>query len=169
MRRWGLFLFLVLSSGCATQGQRPEYRLVEPGAPDSAQAVAMRMLRSLADGDLDAAAALSNAPKRRLEVLRDYRNSLGEEEFRQVFQRYFAPQNKVIAEVALGPRRLIVWDLGEADNHVAGQFYIEIDGRFVMDDVPSDARSELRRILQEYRTGKANRERTPAPFSEKGP
>ena len=111
------------------------------------------MLRHLADGEIEAAAALSNAPQRRLEVLRDYRDAIGEEAFKRVFGRYFVPENRVVAEVAYGPRRLLVWDLGEAGNRLAGQFYIEVDGRFLMDDVPSEARSQLQRILQEYRSG----------------
>jgi hypothetical protein len=115
----------------------------------------MLVLRHLADGDLGAAAALSNAPRERLELLRGYRDAIGEEEFKRVFGRYFAPENKLIAEVALGPRRLLVWDLGEV-GQVAGQFYIEVDGKFLIDDVPSRERSELRRILNGYRSSKTD-------------
>jgi hypothetical protein len=141
-------LFLFAGSALAQQ------RLVEPSAADSAHTSAMRVLRHLAEGDIESAAALSNAPQQRLEVLRDYRNFVGEEEFKRIFGRYFAPQNRLVAEVALGPRRLLVWDLGEAGNHLAGQFYIEIDGRFLMDDVPSRERAELRAVLQKYRAEK---------------
>ena len=35
------------------------------------------MLKHLAEGNLEQAAALSNAPKRRFEVLRDYRDAVG--------------------------------------------------------------------------------------------
>ena len=111
----------------------------------------MLMLRHLADGNIEEAAALSNAPQRRLEVLRNYRDSVGEEEFKRIFGRYFAPENRLIAEVALGPHRLLVWDLGEAGNRLAGQYYVEVEGRFLLDDVPSRERSELRRMLQEIR------------------
>jgi hypothetical protein len=111
----------------------------------------MLMLRHLADGDLEAAAALSNAPQRRFEVLRDYRDAVGEEEFKRLFGRYFRPENRLIAEVALGRHRLLVWDLGEAGHRLAGQFYVEVDGRFLMDDVPSRERSALRRVLEDYR------------------
>ena len=122
----------------------------------------MRVLRQLADGDIDAAAALSNAPKHRLEVLRAYRDAVGEAEFKRVFAEYLNSQ--VLAEVALGPRRLLVWRLSGVGERIAGLFYVEVNGRFVMDDVASAGRSELRRILEDYRTGK----RSPAPFSEKG-
>lgn len=132
-----------------------QQRLVEPAAADSARPAAMVILRHLAGGDIEAAARLSNAPKRRLEVLRDYRNFVGEEEFKRIYGRYFAPENRLIAEVAIGPRRLLVWDLGEAGNHLAGQFYVEVDGRFVMDDVPSPERSELRAVLEKYRREKS--------------
>jgi hypothetical protein len=125
----------------------------------------MLVLRHLADGDIEAAARLSNAPQRRLEVLRDYRNAVGEEEFKRIFGRYFAPQNRLIAEVAIGPRRLLVWDLGEADNHLAGQLYVEAEGGFVMDDVPSPERSQLRAILEKYRR---ERNRGQSPISHSG-
>jgi len=149
LRRSAPLLSLVVVTSCFAQ-----QRLVDPGASDSAQPAAMAMLRHLAQGEIEAAAKLSNAPQRRLEVLRDYRNAVGDEEFRRIFGRYFAPGNRVVAEVAIGPRRLLIWHLPDAGEHLAGQFYVEADGRFVMDDVPSAARSELRRILEDYRSGK---------------
>jgi hypothetical protein len=123
-------------------------------AQDSAHPVAMRLLGYLAEGNLEAAAALSNAPQRRLEVLRSYRNSVGEEEFKRVFGRYFAPENRLIAEVVAGKHRLLVWELGEAGKRLAGQYFVEVGGEFLLDDVPSRERSELRRVLQDYRSGK---------------
>ena len=124
-------------------------RLIEPSAPDSARDTALTVLKHLAEGDLEQAAALSNAPKRRFEVLRDYRDSVGEDEFKRRFGLFFAPNNRVIAEVAIGPRRLLVWELG--DSQLTGQFYIEVDGKFLMDDVPSRERTELRGVLRRYR------------------
>jgi hypothetical protein len=83
--------------------------------------------------------------------LRDYRDSVGEEVFKRAFGRFLEPENRLIAEVALGPRRLLVWQLAEADGHLAGQFYVEVDGRFLLDDEPSRERDELRRVLRRYR------------------
>jgi hypothetical protein len=60
-----------------------------------------------------------------------------------------------VAEVALGEHRLLVWDLGEAGHRLAGQYYVEVEGKFLMDDVPSEKRTQLRRVLEAYRTGKA--------------
>jgi hypothetical protein len=124
-------------------------RLIAPSAPDSARGTALTVLKHLAEGDLEQAAALSNAPKRRFEVLRDYRDSVGEDEFKRRFGLFFAPGNRLIAEVAIGARRLLVWELG--DSQLAGQFYIEVDGRFLMDDVPSRERAELSGVLRRYR------------------
>ena len=129
-------------------GATAQQRLLDPDSPESAQPSAIQVLRLLAHGDIEAAAKASNAPERRLEVFRDYRKRVGDDEFKQVFARYLG--TRVVAEVALGPRRLIVWDLGES---LSGQYFIEHDGRFVMDDVPSPARTELARILREYRSG----------------
>ena len=41
----------------------------------------------------------------RPEVLRDYRDSVGEEQFKRSFGRFLSPENRLIAEVAIGPRR----------------------------------------------------------------
>ena len=125
--------------------------MVEPSAPDSARDTAILVLKHLAAGELEQAAAFSNAPKRRFEVLREYRDAVGEDVFKQAFGKYLAPENRLIAEVAIGPRRLLIWQLPEAGSHLAGQFYIEVDGKFLLDDVPSRERNELRRVLQRYR------------------
>ncbi len=119
--------------------------------PNSAHATALELLQHLAEGNLEAAAAMSNAPQRRLEVLRAYRDRIGEAEFRRVYSRYFAPENRLLAEVALGPRRLLVWDLGDAGHHVAGQIYVESGGKVLLDDVPSRERAELRALLKNDR------------------
>jgi hypothetical protein len=131
-----------------TIGAAAQQRLLDPGSPESARPAAAEVLRLLADGDIETAAKSSNAPERRLEVLRDYRKRVGEEQFKRAFARYI--ETPLVAEVALGPRRLLVWDLAD---HLAGQYYIEHEGRFVMDDVPSPARAELARILREFRSG----------------
>jgi hypothetical protein len=129
-------------------GAAAQQRLLDPGSPESAHPAAAEVLRLLADGDLEAAAKASNAPQRRLEILRDYRKRVGDEEFKRAFVRYV--ETPLVAEVALGPRRLLVWNLAD---HLAGQYYIEHDGRFVIDDVPSPARAQLARILREFRSG----------------
>lgn len=157
MRRLsGAGLALALALACAPaagQDSVPRYRLVSPPEA-SARPVAEKLLRHLANGDLEGAAALSTAPQRRYEELSRYRGLVGDAEFKRVFERYFAPQNRLVAEVADGPHRLLVWDLGEAGNHLAGQYYIEIAGTFLMDEKPSEARARLRRVLDAYREGK---------------
>jgi hypothetical protein len=135
-------------------GKFLRYTLLDPAeqvSTPSALGAAHEVLRRLADGDITEAAALSNSPRRRYEVLRDYKASVGDDEFKRVFAQYLDPQNKVVAEVAIGPHRLIVWDLGAAAHHIAGQYYVDVEGRFLMDDVPSETRANLRRVLQSYR------------------
>lgn len=127
-----------------------DYRLVIDPA-ESARESATRLLALLAEGHIEAAAQLSNAPQRRYEVLRDYRAQVGEAEFKRVYARYFAPGNRLVAEAAIGPRRLLIWQLGEAGGQLAGQFFVEVDGRFVLDDVPNAERQRLERVLREYR------------------
>ena len=152
--RTRLLRILALASvlaACAVSGQESrQYRLVTDPA-ESARPVALQILKHLAAGELEAAAALSNAPQRRLEVLREFRSSVGEEQFRQLFARYFAPENRIAMEAAIGKHRLLVWDLGEANHWLAGQYFVELDGRFLMDDVPNPERTELQRVLQTQR------------------
>jgi hypothetical protein len=131
-------------------GEELRYRLITDSS-DSARETAMQLLRHLAAGNIEAAATLSNAPQRRLEVLRDFRQSVGEDEFKRLFGRYFAPQNRILVEAAIGRHRLLVWDLGEANNQLAGQYYVEVDGRFLMDDIPNAERTKLQRVLEAYR------------------
>ena len=133
------------------KGQSLRYEVLDSSAPESrsARATAEQILRHLAAGDIEKAAALSNAPARRLEVLRDYQASVGEDEFKRVFAQYLG--NRIVEEIAIGPRRLLVWDLAEASHHLAGQYYVEVEGRFLMDDVPGEERAKLTRVLQAYR------------------
>jgi hypothetical protein len=138
-------------------GRTLRYSVLAPGQPmpASARGTATRLLGFLAAGDLEEAATLSSAPKRRFEVLRDYRAAVGEAEFKRIFSRFLEPENPVLAEIAMDKHRLIIWDLGEARHQLAAQYYVEVEGRFLMDDVPSQARSDLRRILQAYRNEKS--------------
>lgn len=133
----------------------PGAHLLEPGqvyAPVSALDTSKRLHQSLVAGDVESAALLSNAPRRRFEVLRDYRSALGEEAFRKVFEQYFDPANRLLAEVAIGRHRLLVWRL-ETRERIVGQYYVEIEGRVLMDDVPSVTRGQLRRVLEAWRAG----------------
>jgi len=123
-------------------------------APNSALNTAKLLHRHLAAGEIEAAAALSNAPERRLEVYREYRARIGERKFRRIFTEYFYPENRLVAEIAIGTHRLLIWRLQSAQ-HLAGQYYVETGNNVLMDDVPSSERSQLRRVLEAYRSGKA--------------
>ena len=125
------------------------YSPVAPGSPASARDTARRVLDHLAHGDIDAAAALSNAPERRAQVLRDYLASVGEAEFRRVFLQY--AQAPASAELAIGERHLIIWDLAGTP---AGQFFVRREGGFLIDDVPNSDRLRLQRLLRAYRAGR---------------
>jgi hypothetical protein len=141
---------VAMLAGCAGAPSRelPAYRQVVDPA-ESAQATAQLLLQRLASGDIEAAAALSNAPERRAQVLRDYRASVGEAEFRRIFAEY--AKRPVLREIALGARRLLVWDL---DSQLGAQYFVRDGNRFVLDDVPSAERTQLRRVLLAYRQGR---------------
>ena len=135
-------------------GQTIAYRLVQDQS-ESARPTALRILRFLADGKIEEAALLSNAPKRRYEVLQDYRARVGDQEFKRVYAQYFFPENHVVAELAIGPRHLVIWELGEAGRQLTAQYFVDVDGKFLMDDVPSEERRKLRRLLDAYRKDNA--------------
>jgi hypothetical protein len=120
-------------------------------AQDSARETATRIVRSLAAGDIESAAALSNAPQRRREVLEDYRSRVGADEFKRVYAQYLA--SPIVDEIAIGAHHLVIWDLG---GNLAGQFYVAAEGRFLLDDVPGETRTRLRRILDERRQARAS-------------
>lgn len=143
-----LFLALSLCAAVAAHAQE-RYEVIPPGSAQSALPVAREFLRLLSEGDIVEAAALSNSPMRRHEVLRDYRASVGEEEFRRIFVEYAA--RPVVAEIAIGSHRLIIRDLADAQSYLAGQYYVDVDGRFLVDDVPNETRASLKRVLQAYR------------------
>jgi hypothetical protein len=144
-----LWLVLLLAAAAAGADERP-YRLLGP-AEASALPVAREILTHLAAGDIEQAARLSNEPNRRSEVLRDYLRAVGEAEFRRVYAEYLQPPNHLAAEIALGPRRLLIWQLDTAGERLAGQYYVESDGRFLMDDRPGPERAALQQALAERR------------------
>jgi hypothetical protein len=123
-----------------------------PLAPTSALETAKLLNRFLAAGRLEDAALLSNSPRRRFEVLRDYKDSIGEEGFKQVFTEYFQPGNKVMAEVEMGSHSLLIWQL-RGPERITGQFYVRVEDRVLIDDIPNTSRTQLRRILEAIRTG----------------
>ena len=144
----------------------PDAHLLRPAAelaPGSALDAAKLLNLHLSTGDLEEAALLSNSPRRRFEVLRDYRESIGADEFKRVFAQYFFPENRLLAEIAIDKHRLLLWELksgvpsGTASSFIAGQYFVEVDGRYLIDDVPNDVRTSLRWVLEAYRTGKIPR------------
>jgi len=126
-------------------------------APTSALDAAKLLNLHLTAGDIEEAALLSNSPRRRFEVLRDYREQVGGEEFKKVFAQYFYPENRLLAEIAIGKHRLLIWDLKNGPTRIAGQYFVEVDGRYLVDDVPNDERTSLRWVLEAYRSGKLPR------------
>ena len=126
-------------------------------APGSALDAARLLNLYLSLGDIEEAALLSNSPRRRFEVLREYRESVGEEAFKSVFAQYLAAENRLLAEIAIDKHRLLIWDLQQGARRIAGQYFVEIEGRYLIDDVPNDTRTRLRWVLEAYRNGKLPR------------
>jgi len=178
-RKWGLSLFFGLLVPLVVHAQGEQARTLELDggktiaytvrlhpedahlftpkadlAPTSALNAAKLLNLHLSTGDIEEAALLSNAPRRRFEVLREYRESVGEEEFKRVFAQYLAPGNRLVAEIAIDRHRLLIWDLREGATRFAGQYFVEIEGRYLIDDVPNGTRASLREVLEAYRAGR---------------
>lgn len=138
-------------------GGRIVYSVETPGGPGSALETAQRLHAHLAAGQLAEAAALSNTPRRRHQVLHDFRAAVGVEEMKQLYQAYLHPENRVVAEIAIGEHRLLLWKLVGLER-LAGEFFVNVDGRLLLDDIPSDTRAQLRLILQHYRQEENSRQ-----------
>ena len=130
------------------------YEVIAPGTPGSASATAERLLSLLAEGKVDDAAALSNAPERRAQVLRQYKDAVGEAEFRRIFGLYGKPPNRLVAEIVIGERHLLIWDLADANHRLAGQYFVRSGEGFVIDDGVGEDRARLQRVLAAYRDGR---------------
>ncbi|MBI2753483.1 MAG: hypothetical protein HYX46_08215 [Betaproteobacteria bacterium] len=126
-----------------------------PLAPTTAVNTAKLLTRYLAEGRLEDAALLSNSPKARFARLRESFDGWSEGDFKRAYGRYFAPENRIVGEIAIDAHRLLMWYLSDTD-YLTGFFLVEIDGKLLLDDVPNRARSNLQRVLEAYRSGRAN-------------
>ena len=135
----------------------PDAHRLDPAiglAPTDALDVAKLVTRHLAAGRVEEVSLLSTAPKARFERLRESFAGWSLDDFARAFGRYFAPGNRIVGEAAIGNHRLLMWYLSDTD-YVTGYFFVEVDGKLLLDDVPSDARTRLRRVLEAHRSGRA--------------
>lgn len=129
-------------------------------APKSALDTAKLLNLHLTTGNIEEAALLSNSPRRRFEELANFKQTYGDEEFKRVFAEYFDAKNSLVAEIVIGDRSLLIWRLsvpsksGAPTPYYAGQYFVAVDGRVLVDDVPNDVRTQLRWVLEAYRSGK---------------
>jgi len=123
--------------------------------PSSALNTAKLVMRYLSEGRIEEASLLSNSPKARYARLRESFEGWKEDDFRRAYGRYFAPENRIMGEIAIDGHRLLMWHLKDTD-HLAAFFLVEIEGRLLLDDVPNPTRANLRRVLEAYRNGKVN-------------
>jgi hypothetical protein len=138
---------------------RPDAKPVPTTALDAAKLIILH----LADGEIEDAALLSNSPRRRYEELVKFREASGADHFKRLYSQYFSPENRLIAEIAIDRQRLVLWELkaaekaGRPDSIVTGQFFVEVDGLYLLDDKPNETRARLQSILRDYQSGKLPR------------
>jgi hypothetical protein len=134
----------------------PDAHLLDANAvlqPLSALDTAKLVTRYLAEGKVEDASLLSNAPKARYARLRESFEGWSEADYQRAYARYFDPANRIVGEIAIDSHRLLIWHLRDTD-YLAAFFLVDIEGRLLIDDVPNETRANLRRILQAYRDGK---------------
>jgi hypothetical protein len=144
--------------GYALRVHPADAHLLDAGAeqgPSSALNTAKLVMRYLSEGRIEEASLLSNSPKARYARLRESFEGWKEGDFRRAYGRYFAPENRIVGEIAIDGHRLLMWHLKDTD-HLAAFFLVEIEGRLLLDDVPNQTRANLRRVLEAYRNGKVN-------------
>jgi hypothetical protein len=122
--------------------------------PRNALSTAKLVTQYLAEGKIEDASLLSNAPKARYERLRESFEGWSDSDFRRAFGRYFDVENRIVAEVQIHGHRLLIWHLKDTD-HLAAFFLVQVEDRMLLDDVPNETRANLRKVLQAYRDGKA--------------
>jgi hypothetical protein len=180
--KWGpslFFLFLLAASAPFARADEPRVLEMENGErvsyllrmhpadahvldasaglqPRSALNTAKLVTRYLAEGRIEDASLLSNAPKARYARLRESFEGWNEADFRRTYERYFDPENRIVGEVSIDGHRLLIWYLRDTD-YLAAFFLVEIEGRLLIDDVPNQTRANLRRVLEAYRAGKIPR------------
>jgi len=176
--RWGPSLFFLLMACAPAQARAEEHRVLELEngerirymlsthaadahlldaettlQPRSALNTAKMVTRYLAEGKIEDASLLSNAPKARFARLRESFEGWSDADFRRAYGRYFDTENRIVGEVAIDGHRLLTWHLKDTD-YLAAFFLVEIEDRLLIDDVPNETRANLRRVLQAYRDGK---------------
>lgn len=135
----------------------PEAHRLDPAAelaPTDTLNTAKLVTQHLAAGRIEDASLLSNAPKARYERLRESLAGWTEADFARAYGRYFAPENRIVGDAAIGNHRLLMWHLKDTD-YLTGYFLVEVDGKFLLDDLPSETRSKLRQVLEAHRSGRA--------------
>ena len=175
---WGPSLFFLLMACAPAQARAEEHRVLELEngerirymlsthaadahlldaettlQPRSALNTAKMVTRYLAEGKIEEASLLSNAPKARFARLRESFEGWSDADFRRAYGRYFDTENRIVGEVAIDGHRLLIWHLKDTD-YLAAFFLVEIEDRLLIDDVPNETRANLRRVLQAYRDGK---------------
>jgi hypothetical protein len=106
----------------------------------------------LSAGRIEDAALLSNAPRRRFEVLRDYEAAVGKEAFKKVYAEYFQPENRLVAQIVIDKHSLLIWHFAK-NNRYAGQYYVQVEDKVLLDDAPGETRARLRLLLEAVRRG----------------
>jgi hypothetical protein len=100
------------------------------------------MFSRLAQGDIAGAAKLSNDPAAVTKKYTDYRERLGEAEFRQQFAGYFSGGAALKYEIRVGRRHLLIVHDAEMEMDMA-QVYVENGGTFLADEKDSAERSQV--------------------------
>jgi hypothetical protein len=123
-------------------------------APTDALSAAKLVTQHLAAGRLEEVSLLSNAPKARYERLRESFSGWSPEDFARAFGRYFAPENRIVGEAAIDNHRVLMWYLSDTE-YVTAYYFVEVEGKLLLDDAPSETRARLRQVVEAFRANRA--------------
>ncbi len=96
----------------------------------------------LAEGDIEAAAALSNDPEKTKKKFERQQKRVGEEEFAAMFRAYFGGTVTVKYLFALGTHEMLILHDPQMGMDMA-QFYEVVDGKRLVDEQESADRTKL--------------------------
>jgi len=122
----------------------------DKGNQTSALACSFSIYNLLAKGDIQGAAKLSVSPSKAAEKWTNYRERIGDEDFKKMMADYFSSGNVAIAELYLGDDTMLV--VKTEDGPVA-QFYQKRGGKYLMTDEPTSGKI-LGRVLNMLREGR---------------
>jgi hypothetical protein len=113
----------------------------------------LQLYRALGTADISTAAAMSNDRERTYAKYERYVERLGMAEFKKMFLSYFVGGASYTHELVIGEHHMLLVE-DPADDTIAAQFYVRVEGKYLIDEKPGPERDQLGRLFMAVREGK---------------